>query len=710
MEQIFHSVQLVEHSPLSRIENFTQLLNLLRSIVPACKALRTSIVEALATTANARQLQTILDSSIGTHQSQPQLLPSFLSLLLSSGLCACSDEPSISSSLVMQLLDTQQQLANRPTAIRQTLSHSGSAVRIASTSSAPGVPNQSRHWKDHLYAELDMQAKRSSESVVQLFGQTCRDMEDRCHNLEEPLRQAQALQEELRNSIKSLEARTADLDRQASARDAHIGLLEKRDTERSAQLTAASDLAESQAESMRHLESQLHQVEEEAKQHLSATKDAYEAQLLQLRAATASHAEKIEDVKVEKRDLQSKLDETKQTLEAFERSTAEHEAAISQIRQQEASLNKQVDSAKSELGETQDRLHANQLEAEKAFKEYESAHATLQSEHEGILRKAREEAAKNEEQLQARVSEMTESHQSMLVQHETAVQDKDKSIADLKRKCRHVTDSYRRQGAELSKAQEWRTRVMSVMGGGGIGVSLSQAQLDVVSASPSKKYTRTPSHRLREAAPPPATFTEEATSTPDCLELEASFDSQSSSASAYSTSGPSPKRPKPALQPRKAFKVPFHKDMAVVDDIESPGPVQESRARTRAPLNERTSNAISMEAVGHDRPVLERRRSSHQSKPSMKEAVRPRPPSRSSRKSLSTLFTVDAGADEEDDGFGLSQSQAGQENHFAGDANAGQGIQGFPDSGRRISMSLRLICDGGRWAAIRGIPVNGSTS
>ncbi|KAL8699539.1 MAG: hypothetical protein Q9224_001365 [Gallowayella concinna] len=79
------------------------------------------------------------------------------------------------------------------------------------TGSTPCSVAGSEQWRTRVRSELAQNAEHQYNSIVRTMGDACRDLEDRCHEVEGPLREAQAKSARLRNDLDSSRARVAEL-------------------------------------------------------------------------------------------------------------------------------------------------------------------------------------------------------------------------------------------------------------------------------------------------------------------------------------------------------------------------------------------------------------------------------------------------------------------------------------------------------------------
>ena len=132
-------------------------------------------------------------------------------------LYARDSDSSLEPSLAVALLEKQTQLC----AIQLKCNFWGHRGLIqkpedVSLFGAGSTPQDmpSHAWKDRLIDTLSRDARYQHQTVVQMVGEVCRDLEARCDNAEQPFRDEQAKSQYLQRRLKASEERNMDLEGQ----------------------------------------------------------------------------------------------------------------------------------------------------------------------------------------------------------------------------------------------------------------------------------------------------------------------------------------------------------------------------------------------------------------------------------------------------------------------------------------------------------------
>lgn len=132
----------------------------------------------------------------------------------------------------------------------------------------------SHAWRDRLIETFSRDARYQHQTVVQMVGEVCRDLEARCDNAEQPFRDEQARSHDLQQRLKSSEDRNVELEGQ---RDESCYVISSLETKTS-HLQERADTAEQRSESLQVEVDRMRQTLEHAeKEAVRATNASSEA-------------------------------------------------------------------------------------------------------------------------------------------------------------------------------------------------------------------------------------------------------------------------------------------------------------------------------------------------------------------------------------------------------------------------------------------------
>lgn len=147
-------------------------------------------------------------------KAQHNLFKELCCFLLQTGLRADDDESSLDGSLVTSLFhkafDSSHASLKCKLFMLPTSFRNHDQVSLFEAGSTPQeLP--SRQWRDQLANSLSRNAEYQHQHVVKTMNEVCRDLEARCDNAEQPLREEQARTADLRQKLEEAETRNAEL-------------------------------------------------------------------------------------------------------------------------------------------------------------------------------------------------------------------------------------------------------------------------------------------------------------------------------------------------------------------------------------------------------------------------------------------------------------------------------------------------------------------
>ncbi|GAB7337207.1 hypothetical protein MBLNU457_g2586t2 [Dothideomycetes sp. NU457] len=566
----------VVHQHMSRA-----ILDRLSEATTLSSSIRQAVLRAATEEPEARMLRRLLAVSneqpteSPVHDSKtPRLLLSKIccSLFLRAGLAAGPDDIRLPSDLVSTLLQshahrddecTQQHNNNQ----RQPVRVLASAVETYQEADDESLG--SNDWRTYLDSVFTRNRDQQAKSVMSAVATICQTLENRCNDVEGPLRQEreertqlQDKHDELVSKYSELEQACGTLEAQLVDRDLRISSLEKENEQSAAAVeesrTENSDLLyrieEAEArlqeanESMRIKLDSLNQQRQESEmekaitlaskqdaleslrgdlRHVQQSMQQTEASLQQERHNYEQSRTEIERLNARGQQLSVQLEEMNRKLEATNNELTAAQEQAGGLRQDVQQHQRSASAAQSEIETLRQRIEQVQIEGrqeiDRRSKEFENRLAEERSQWQS-------EQAKFETELDQVRQEQAEAQDAFEADQEATAQ----KIQDQRRKIERLAKELSKKDAQIAEAQEMRNRLMNAM-----GLNLGAAQ------SP-PKHSSLP-YRSASSADTPRT---QPPTTPARGTSPTQGDESLASA-ILSQNGSTPKRSKP-----RAFKVP----------------------------------------------------------------------------------------------------------------------------------------------------------
>lgn len=418
--------------------------------------------------------------------------------------------------------------------------------------SSQEVAGASRHWRERLRVDLQMQSKMTFDSTVRLMAKACEDLESRCESVEQPLCEAQATSAQLRDELSEMQQRAGDLERQVRDRSLESEDLRNRKEQVDQDLAVVSEMEENSRQRISELENDLQHARKEHSHEAEQAREARQNEELKLRATIANHAEKLHE---QKREIETLKRQEQELADSREREREQAQASAQKLSDQlanaeitlEAERNtvsttvEQKDRAVSKAKELTERNESLGRAIEQSNADNEHLHKNnetvqtwhqqhlqeLQSEHDEQVCRIQAEAATHQTALEGQVHILETSLLGIKNDHRAEVAHKDSRIHDLQQQLRRTSEACRAREADLQEAHQIRSNILATFG---VDVNAIPA---VKRTGRSHQATHKPPSRTQRPEQPPKA---------DSTSL-ASFTSASSQ-----NSGPTPKRPKPRRQ------------------------------------------------------------------------------------------------------------------------------------------------------------------
>ena len=148
-------------------------------------------------------------------------------LIIKTALYSSSDA-SIDTSISTSLLAKAENLMNPVPKCRTFLPRQPqiNLLSLSEVSQTPETSHSGGSWRDRLREELNREADLSHKTIVRIVDDTCRELEDRCNNIEVPLVKEKVRSSELQDQLDVARSKYTELERDAREQVSIIDALE----------------------------------------------------------------------------------------------------------------------------------------------------------------------------------------------------------------------------------------------------------------------------------------------------------------------------------------------------------------------------------------------------------------------------------------------------------------------------------------------------
>lgn len=281
------------HGSLTNLKKTVQIIDAFGALSTTSTDVRQKILRSFLNDTLAVALQRFLDHTIPSSSSEEHTVHGqcpvqymdlqlkchrrLCSLILQTILYATDNKLSLEPSLAVALLEKQARLC----AILPICSFFGrygptQKTKEISLFGAGSTPQDtpSHAWKDRLVEALSRDAKYQHQTVVQIVGEVCRDLEARCNDAEQPFRDEQAKSQDLQKRLKASEERNTDLEGQREESCQVINNFEARINRLQERADAAEQDSRSLQVELDNTQKKLELAEDEAMRAATASSEA----------------------------------------------------------------------------------------------------------------------------------------------------------------------------------------------------------------------------------------------------------------------------------------------------------------------------------------------------------------------------------------------------------------------------------------------------
>jgi len=391
--------------------------------------------------------------------------------------------------LPFQLLEHQRRLASIPNISNHKISRNPTVTSIFERACSQDERGVSLKWRETLAAQLQMDSSHHHESVVRFVGQLCRDLEERCEGIEEPLRHEQANHEQTKEQCHNLEDCIATLEDQLDHKNDAIADLRRAKDAIENDFETAQTEADLIKEKAQDFETQLKRAREEMKRELNDAHRRHEGVKLEMQASIACRTEQLDDQEDKIQELKRELNALKKLKADDDTASENHKnlleerlrVASAQIESNAVTRDQESEKLAEERAKTMEVMRSLELVQAKA-KELEVALKVSHAEHTGTEQSLRQQMLDQDEAYRRQATELQEhtlsirndmennlhSYEAELKQtkaeYENKLVSKDLKTQELRKRIRLLTAESQQKSHELEEAQKMRAGLMSALG------------------------------------------------------------------------------------------------------------------------------------------------------------------------------------------------------------------------------------------------------
>lgn len=432
-------------------------------------------------------MSAILPPGSGLHR---ELELSLITFLLSTALTYKEHADSEDGKrLTLRLLQRQRQLATTPTFSDHQLQRKCKTTSIFERPCTQDERGVSVQWKEKLAAQLDMDTMHRQEAVVRFVGQLCRDLEERCDDIEEPLRQERTNHEQTREKCKNHEDRIVNLEDQLDSKNDIVADLRRAKDAIENDFEAAQIEADSIKEKACDLANQLKRAREDLKRELGEASRRHESAKLEMQASLACRTEQMDDQEDEIKSLRVQMQDFKKVrtdestgweqqrtaleqkleaayahgeAEAIRATRTNEELAQSKVRIEELTV--MLESAQTQARESDSALQQAKtdfVELEQSTRQKEKA---KDEEHQCRLVELDEHLLSVRQDMEHDLRSFEVELERLKAGYETKLASKDAKLQESRRRVQHLAAQSQQKSRELEEAQKMRAGLMSALG------------------------------------------------------------------------------------------------------------------------------------------------------------------------------------------------------------------------------------------------------
>ena len=500
------------------------------------------------------------------------LVQSLCKVFLTAALSSRQSTYSISYGTMALLLELHASPAQRPSPcshVKRNQAPPGPTTSFAESSSTPDTTPST--WRVALQSHLNSRNEMDKEVLDTLLTRACAELEERCENIEQPLREQKAQCDMLQQRYNDLNRAYAAMESDNIDRNIQFNAMEMERDQCMSDLETAREENESLTKKLEEFELSLPQVRAEAEQTIVKVRKELEMTELEHAAILTRKAEELEEMhekmlvsanelnckserlestQAQLHDMQLTTDSLKTEIDALASSEKALRTSRALLQDENSGLLERQNDQEAELRHMKQQLDAeqrsHQTEIDQLQKQAEVERAGLSANNNQTIAEMDEKYENAKTDLMQQIENLKHQNQQATDDHTMEIKrishesfEKQKKIDRLKNKCEQ-------KDRQIAEANEMRSNLMTAMGiSGNIPkqTKLSHRSLASCSAETQSQDVET------QADPSPPTPLSDNDDEIQQRKAETSFASNASSID--TRSGPTPKR----ARPRRTIKV-----------------------------------------------------------------------------------------------------------------------------------------------------------
>ncbi|PYH44921.1 uncharacterized protein BP01DRAFT_341674 [Aspergillus saccharolyticus JOP 1030-1] len=383
------------------------------------------------------------------------------------------------------------------------------------------VPSSRSDWREAMRETLALNSRTTQEDMMRKIEDICYDLEQRCDNVEAPLRAAEKERDECSWELEKLRSQNDELQSQLHKSSSTIDDLHQEIFRLEHQSEAASMRAEELAANLKALQKELADHRRESQEVVTSEREQARTRELDLVASVTEKDDQLEALQEEvaeqkkaNRDLQDKLDEVSKS----KATCLEHVASLEQevvrlghsLQHYQMLVTDKEEEAKRILDEKQsagreakmlhDKLHEREAELNRVQETIQLATEEHLRERDN-LREQTKKTAEEIDKWREKYSRICAAKDKEAIIAATEAKGKSRRIEYLETKVYQLKDERAAKAREFSEAQQHIGRLMNIMG--------FKAEPEVSTAANRHRRTRSTSGSAEPVAMPQQTQPQE---------------------------------------------------------------------------------------------------------------------------------------------------------------------------------------------------------
>ena len=409
---------------------------------------------------NTETLQDVCDHAL--QSTRNSLVHELCIVFLKAALSSPSPTYSVPQETVLCLLDLHAKSTSR----ESLCSHVGQGVskshRALSIVEEGGTPEGSRaNWRTELQVKLQAHAAAKHDGLIAIFVKACADLEARCEQVEQPLREEQNKSKALQTRYDELSETCASLEAEGVDRSIRLDAVEMEKDRYMSDLEAAREEVDSSAGRITELEQSLQTCETRARKAAEEAIKAREAAGLERATALAkeeeekevlqeqlqrsaqelnANLEQLDRVHKEQKDSADSQEALQRKVEQLEQHNNEHQAVITRLQTEQVELMNIKDRLETLLKDGNDELRAEQNshqatvdQMRRQASEYSAAVKQVNEQAIADMQRKHNEAIQS---LRQKILEVDEEMRQLQVRHSSELELRGSDIVEKQKKVR----------------------------------------------------------------------------------------------------------------------------------------------------------------------------------------------------------------------------------------------------------------------------------